>query len=258
MTHNKKLILDHIQKSYSDKGQTEIVLKDISMYVEQGEFVSLIGPSGSGKSTILQIIGGLAAPTAGYVQLDNQMVTGKRGLISYMPQADCLFPWRTIEENVITALEVAGSKRSDALVKAREWLPKIGLGGYEKKLPQVLSGGMRQRVSFLRALLSEQELMCLDEPFGALDALTRLDMQKWLLGIWEQYQRSVLFVTHSIEEALFLSDRIYVLSEKPTIVLDEFHVPWERPRDSAVTISREFQQLKQAIYESMQRGHDHS
>ncbi|MCR8642072.1 ABC transporter ATP-binding protein [Paenibacillus sp. N1-5-1-14] len=254
MTLHNKLVLEHIQKSFVDKRQTELVLQDISLHVAQGEFVSLIGPSGSGKSTILQIIGGLVEPSAGSVRLDDQDVTGKRGLISYMPQADCLFPWRTIEENVITALEVAGVNRDQALKQAREWLPRIGLGGYEKKLPQVLSGGMRQRVSFLRALLSEQELMCLDEPFGALDALTRLDMQKWLLSIWEQDQRSVLFVTHSIEEALYLSDRIYVLSEKPTLILQEFQVPWARPRDSAVTLSPAFQEMKQAIYSSMQRG----
>ncbi|MGO4500614.1 ABC transporter ATP-binding protein [Paenibacillus sp. 2RAB27] len=242
-----KLKLSGIRHVFPNKKGHVSVLADIHLHVEQGEFVSIIGPSGSGKSTLFHIIGGLVQPTSGEVWLDGEKVTGKKGLISYMPQQPALFPWRSIEENVALGQEVAGESRNSAIAKAREWLPKVGLGGYERELPHVLSGGMQQRVSFLRALLSPQELMCLDEPFGSLDALTRLDMQAWLINIWEQNKRSILFVTHSIEEALFLSDRIYVLSNKPASILEELKVPFARPRQEAIMQEPAFIALRQHI-----------
>jgi len=239
-----KLELKSIHQSFPSKKQMTKVLSEISLQVNEGEFVSIIGPSGSGKSTLFHIIGGLLTPSSGAVLLDGNAVTGQKGLISYMPQQPALFPWRSIEENVILAQEVAGIARDQALAAAREWLPRVGLGGYEKELPHVLSGGMQQRVSFLRALLSPQELMCLDEPFGALDALTRQEMQAWLLNIWEQNKRSILFVTHSIEEALYMSDRIYVLSNKPSTVLEELIVPFARPRQEAIMQDALFQEMR--------------
>jgi ABC-type nitrate/sulfonate/bicarbonate transport system ATPase subunit len=242
-----KLELRDIHHGFSGKKQHVSVLTDISLHVKEGEFVSIIGPSGSGKSTLFHIIGGLIAPSSGEVWLDGVNVTGIKGLISYMPQQPALFPWRSIESNVALAQEVAGETRAAALEKAREWLPKVGLGGYEQELPHVLSGGMQQRASFLRALLSPQELMCLDEPFGSLDALTRQGMQAWLLNIWEQNKRSILFVTHSIEEALFLSDRIYVLSNKPAQIIEELEVPFMRPRQESVMIEPKFHELRQHI-----------
>lgn len=242
-----KLELKGIHHTFPGKKQQVSVLSDLSLHVNEGEFVSLIGPSGSGKSTLFHIIGGLISPTSGEVWLDGINVTGNKGLISYMPQQPSLFPWRSIESNVALSQEVAGEARAMALAKAREWLPKVGLGGYENELPHVLSGGMQQRVSFLRALLAPQELMCLDEPFGSLDALTRQSMQSWLLNIWEQNKRSILFVTHSIEEALFLSDRIYVLSNKPAHILEELVVPFERPRQESVTVQPDFHELRQHI-----------
>jgi ABC-type nitrate/sulfonate/bicarbonate transport system ATPase subunit len=242
-----KLKLTGIHHVFPNKKGKVSVLADIHLHVEQGEFVSIIGPSGSGKSTLFHIIGGLVQPTSGEVWLDGEKVTGKKGLISYMPQQPALFPWRSIEENVALGQEVAGESRTSAIAKAREWLPKVGLGGYERELPHVLSGGMQQRVSFLRALLSPQELMCLDEPFGSLDALTRLEMQAWLINIWEQNKRSILFVTHSIEEALFLSDRIYVLSNKPASILEELKVPFARPRQEAIMQEPAFITLRQHI-----------
>ncbi|AHD05418.1 ABC transporter ATP-binding protein [Paenibacillus larvae] len=247
----KKLELVHLTKTFTQEKNERTVLKDISLHVNEGEFVSLIGPSGSGKSTLFHIIGGLIPPSSGEVKLEGKTVTGQKGLISYMPQQASLLPWRTIEQNVIMALEVSGKPASASLEKARAWLKRAGLSGYENSYPHVLSGGMQQRVSFLRALLSEQELMCLDEPFGALDALTRQDMQEWLLHLWEENKRSVLFVTHSIEEALYLSDRIYLLSKKPTIVLEEIRVPFDRPRREEVQLDSLFLQLKQDIYRQM-------
>jgi ABC-type nitrate/sulfonate/bicarbonate transport system ATPase subunit len=248
-----KLKLTGIYHDFSSKKGQVPVLADIHLHVEQGEFVSIIGPSGSGKSTLFHIIGGLLLPTSGEVWLDGEKVTGKKGLISYMPQQPALFPWRSIEANVALGQEVAGESRSTAIASAREWLPKVGLGGYEHELPHVLSGGMQQRVSFLRALLSPQELMCLDEPFGSLDALTRQDMQAWLINIWEQNKRSILFVTHSIEEALFLSDRIYVLSNKPASILEEVTVPFARPRQETVLQEPKFQELRQHLQGLLRR-----
>jgi ABC-type nitrate/sulfonate/bicarbonate transport system ATPase subunit len=244
-----KLELHHISQAFTNKKQTVSVLSDVSLHVGEGEFVSIIGPSGSGKSTLFHIIGGIIPPSSGQVWLDGREVTGKKGLISYMPQQPALFPWRSIEANVVLAQEVSGAERSSSLQQAREWLNKAGLGGYEKEYPHLLSGGMQQRVSFLRALLSPQELMCLDEPFGSLDALTRQDMQAWLLEIWEQNKRSVLFVTHSIEEALYLSDRIYVFSNKPTKIIKELTIPFARPRRDTVMGEPLFQKLRQEIYE---------
>ena len=249
-----KLELQDVSLSFAagtDAGSKLHVLDGLSLHVKQGEFVSIIGPSGSGKSTIFHLIGGLHLPAGGRILMDGQDINGTKGLISYMPQNNTLFPWRTIEQNVMLSLEIAGMPRKKALPLVREWLSKVGLGGYENAYPHVLSGGMRQRAAFVRALLSPQELMCLDEPFGALDALTRLDMQRWLLGIWEQNKRSVLFVTHSIEEALFLSDRIYVLSNKPTRVLHEVVVPFSRPRAEGVKLEHAFTELTQLIYEMM-------
>jgi ABC-type nitrate/sulfonate/bicarbonate transport system ATPase subunit len=224
------------------------VLDNITLKVDKGEFVSIIGPSGCGKSTLFQLIGGLMTPDSGDIFLDGRNITGQSGHISYMPQHNTLFPWRTVEENAILALEIAGEPRRQALRTAREWLERLGLERYAKEYPHALSGGMQQRVAFLRALISPQELMCLDEPFGALDALTRHDMQQWLLDIWERHRRTVLFITHSIEEAILLSDRIYVLSNKPASVVREFAVPFARPRSERLLEEQQFVRLRTEIH----------
>lgn len=253
---NPILELHKVSYSYNGKNKSVQVLSDLSLYVGKGEFVSIVGPSGSGKTTLFQIIGGLLTPSSGQVWLEGSDVTGKKGLISYMPQQPSLFPWRSIESNVVLAQEITGANQSKALEEARNWLSRVGLSGYEKEYPHVLSGGMQQRVSFLRALLSPHELMCLDEPFGSLDALTRQDMQAWLLSIWERNKRSILFVTHSIEEALYLSDRIYVLTVKPSTVLREFIIPFPRPRLESVMLETAFQQLRQDIYALMKKNQE--
>jgi ABC-type nitrate/sulfonate/bicarbonate transport system ATPase subunit len=247
------LELKHVQHTYTNKSKSVQVLSDISLHVDKGEFVSIVGPSGSGKTTLFQIIGGLITPSSGEVWLEGSLVTGQKGLISYMPQQPSLFPWRSVESNVVLAQEIAGASLSEALEEARKWLGRVGLSGYEQEFPHVLSGGMQQRVSFLRALLSPQELMCLDEPFGSLDALTRQEMQAWLLDIWEANKRAVLFVTHSIEEALYLSDRIYVLSNKPSSIMKVIEVPFARPRRESVMLDLSFQQLRQEIYAIMKK-----
>ncbi|MFM1655511.1 ABC transporter ATP-binding protein [Brevibacillus sp. B_LB10_24] len=248
-----QLKLRNLAKTFRSNGTERKVLDNITLTVKKGQFVSIVGPSGSGKSTLFHIIGGLIRPTSGQVFMDGKDVTGTKGLISYMPQQPALFPWRTIVDNAILAREVAGLPRRESIEMAREWLGKVGLQGYEQAYPHVLSGGMQQRVAFLRALLSPQEYMCLDEPFGSLDALTRYDMQKWLTSIWETQKRSVLFVTHSIEEALFLSDTIYVFSNKPTTVLKEITVPFPRPREEEVMGIPVFHELKREIYQLLKR-----
>lgn len=242
------LELKQVSKHY-DTGPRRIdVLQNISLRVERGEFAAVIGPSGCGKTTLFKLIGGLLTPTAGEIWLEGKEIAGKTGHVSYVPQQKTLFPWRSVESNAALALEVTGTPRQAALAEVRAWLPRIGLSGYEKAYPETLSGGMQQRVSFLRALLSPQELMCLDEPFGALDALTRAEMQQWLLDIWEEHRRSVLLVTHSIEEALFLADRVYVLSHKPARIVQEITVPFARPRTPQTMALPEFMALRQEIH----------
>lgn len=238
MSHLK---INHITKRFA---QNE-VLKDLTFSIEREEFVSIVGPSGSGKSTIFHLIGGMLKPENGTIELAGQDITGNRGSISYMPQTSSLLPWRTVLQNVLLGQELQGKKDEDL---AKEMLIKAGLMNYIHAYPSELSGGMKQRVAFIRALLSPQSLICLDEPFSALDELTRLDMQKWLLSIWEDHRRTILFVTHSIEEAIFLSDRIIVLSHKPAHVKCEFRIPFKRPREESLLLADEFLEWKRKIY----------
>ncbi|MNW52218.1 Bicarbonate transport ATP-binding protein CmpD [compost metagenome] len=242
-----------VHASFRERRSRLPVLNGLSLTVKQGEFVAIVGPSGCGKSTLFHIIGGLLKPQEGQVLMNGHDVTGQRGKISYMPQQPALFPWRTIEDNVLLAGEVAMDTppRAEALAEARKWLSSVGLAGFEQAYPHMLSGGMQQRAAFLRALLSPQELMLLDEPFSALDALTRSDMQRWLLDIWEQNRRSVLFITHNIEEALLLADRVYVLSNRPATVLHEVHVPFDRPRREEITEESAFLERKRQIAQWM-------
>ncbi|OBA04674.1 ABC transporter ATP-binding protein [Paenibacillus polymyxa] len=251
------LELDRISLAFREKRSSLPVLQDVSLTVKPGEFVSLIGPSGSGKSTLFHIIGGLLQPQQGRIRMHGRDITGERGHISYMPQQPALFPWRTTLDNILLGQEnaprkdAAASSRSvserERRKEALQWLEQVGLGKFAKAYPHTLSGGMQQRAAFLRALLSPQELMLLDEPFSALDALTRADMQQWLLQMWEKNRRSVLFITHSIEEALLLSDRIYVLSARPASVVHVVDVPFPRPRREEITLDPRFMEWKRTM-----------
>lgn len=238
------LTVEKVSKTF---GKNE-VLKDLSFSIHDAEFVSIVGPSGSGKSTLFHLIGGLLSPDNGEIRLDGNIINGKRGSISYMPQSPSLFPWRTILENVMLGGEILGKKDKQA---ALEMIERAGLGGYENAYPDQLSGGMKQRAAFIRSMLSPQALICLDEPFSALDEFTRLEMQKWLLSIWEENKRSILFVTHNIEEALYLSDRIVVLSTRPAAVKTEFKIPFPRPRDESIVLTEEFLHWKKKIYNEL-------
>ncbi|MGG0643466.1 ABC transporter ATP-binding protein [Sporosarcina gallistercoris] len=242
-----QLTLENVTKSYG----TNHVLQNISLSVKEGEFVSIVGPSGSGKSTIFQLIGGLYSPDGGTISLDGSVLNNSQGHISYMPQSPALFPWRTVLQNVEVSAEIAGTgiDRSQTL----QLIKNAGLSGYEDAYPSELSGGMKQRVSFIRSLNAPQSIICLDEPFSALDEFTRLEMQQWLLSIWETNRKSILFITHAIDEALFLSDRILVLSDKPAVVKKEIIVPFSRPRSEELLLSDTFLALKREIY-SLLRG----
>lgn len=240
------LSIQGIRKSFDEK----FVLGDVSFDVLDGEFVSLIGPSGSGKSTLFGIVGGLLEPEAGEITIDGASIVNERGHISYMPQQDALFPWRTILDNVVLGQELHGEVDT---AQAKKMLEFAGLGEVIHAYPHQLSGGMKQRASFIRALLSPQSVLCLDEPFSALDEFTRLDMQKWLLKIWEAHKQSILFITHSIEEALFLSDKIVVLTNSPAEVKEVIDVPFARPRDEALLLTEEFLMWKRKVLDVVAR-----
>ncbi|RSK35552.1 ABC transporter ATP-binding protein [Bhargavaea beijingensis] len=232
-------------------GQTD-VLGGLSFRVGDGEFVSILGPSGSGKSTLFQLIGGLLEPDGGEIRLGEQPIRGRRGMISYMPQRPSLLPWRTVLDNVRLGAEIAGAPDPPDAI---DMLDKAGLGGYADAYPHQLSGGMQQRAAFIRSLLSPQDFICLDEPFSALDEFTRAEMQQWLLSLWEENPRSILFVTHNIEEAIYLSDRILILTDKPAQLLSEYHVPFRRPRTPDLILSEEFLDIRRQIARQLTAPH---
>jgi ABC-type nitrate/sulfonate/bicarbonate transport system ATPase subunit len=211
-------------------GSAVTALADLSLVVARGEFVALVGPSGGGKSTLLSIIAGLDTPTVGSVALDGDPQAQRLGRVGYMPQRDLLLPWRTALDNAVAGLEVRGVPKAAAREQARALFADFGLAGFERAYPHALSGGMRQRVAFARTVLAARELLLLDEPFGALDALTRAGLQRWLLDIWGRLGATCLLVTHDVDEALLLADRVYVLTARPGRVRLERRVPLARPR----------------------------
>ncbi len=225
-------------------GEQVIALDDINIDVRASTFTSVIGPSGCGKSTLFNIIAGLDQPTSGRVDIHGRDATGLIGITGYMLQRDLLLPWRTILDNVILGLEVGGLARKQARELALPLLGRYGLGGFERHYPRELSGGMRQRAALVRTLLYNKDPILLDEPFGALDAQTRANMQEWLLNIWEHEQKTVLFITHDLDEALFLSDVVFVMSPRPGRVIERIEVGLERPRSAEVMATPEFLELK--------------
>jgi NitT/TauT family transport system ATP-binding protein len=224
------------------------VLQNQSLHVRQNEFVALLGPSGCGKSTLLQIVNGLIPADAGQVMLDGVDVTGRTGSGRGMVfQGSDLLPWRTALENVAFGLEIQGVPKAERLARARAYLQRVGLKDFEDAWPHQLSGGMQQRVGIARAFCIQPTLLMMDEPFGALDVQTRDTLQDELLRIWEAEPKTVLFVTHGIEEALYLADRIIVYGKRPARVLREITVPYERPRQEAMKLDTAFLQLRREI-----------
>ncbi|MBZ5739500.1 ABC transporter ATP-binding protein [Nocardioides mangrovi] len=244
-----------LAKQFAVRGGVREVVDNVSFDVAPGEFVSVIGPSGCGKSTMFNILAGLETPTSGEVRVDGRDAIGHREHFAYMPQKDLLFPWRTIAENAALGLEVQGVPRRKARAQARELFPAFGLAGFEDSHPFELSGGMRQRAALLRTVVQGREILLLDEPFGALDSLTRIEMQNWLQGVWSDHSWTAVLITHDIREAVYLSDRVIVLSARPTRVRLDVRIDLERPRDLAVTTSAEFAAYEQQLIEVL---HDES
>lgn len=242
-----RLRLDGIRKSF---GQTE-VLDGISLHVREGEFVSILGPSGAGKSTIFQLLTGTISANGGTISLNEEPLKPLKGQFAFMPQRDALMPWRRILDNATLGLEVQGMSRKAARAKVMPLIAEFGLAGFEDHYPAQLSGGMRQRAALLRTVVQERDMLLLDEPFGALDALTRTGMQRWLETMWKRHRWTALLITHDVREAVFLSDRIYVLSARPARVLREFHVPLPRPRDGTARGLRQASAIEAAVLETL-------
>jgi ABC-type nitrate/sulfonate/bicarbonate transport system ATPase subunit len=247
--------LRDLDASYRDGGAMMPVLAGLSLAVAQNEFVAVVGPSGSGKSTLLNIIAGLDEPDRGMVALDGNDLPAKArlGRTAYMHQRDLLFPWRTVEQNAALALEIDGVRARDARAAARARLPEFGLQGFGDVYPAQLSGGMRQRAAFLRTMLSGRRTVLLDEPFGALDALTRADMHAWLADRLQSEPRSALLVTHDIDEAIVLADRIVILSERPGHIVHIEPIGLARPRTREIVTEPRFIAHKASVLAQLGR-----
>jgi NitT/TauT family transport system ATP-binding protein len=244
-----KLIVDQVGKVFSTKAGEVVALDQTSFSVEEGEFVTILGPSGCGKSTILRVVAGLEEPTSGRVYLDGKEIKGPgpdRGMVF---QSYTLYPWLTVEENIAFGLQLKGISKAEQREVAHHYLELIGLKGFEKHYPIQLSGGMKQRVAIARALANDPEILLMDEPFGALDAQTRAIMQEILLKVWEESKKTILFITHDVEEAIFLGDSIYVMTARPGRLKKNIKVPLPRPRDYQNKNSAEFLALKQELLE---------
>ena len=244
------LQLSRLSKTFGTGPSRVEALQDINIDIGRGEFVTVVGPSGCGKSTLFNVLSGLAEPDAGARILYNgepRLAPELLGKVAFMPQRDLLLPWRRVVDNAILPLQVEGVPRAEALKRAEPMFAEFGLAGFERHYPQQLSGGMRQRVALMRTFLFERDLTLLDEPFGALDALTRSLMQRWLLDIWQRHQRTILFITHDVEEAIFLGDRVMVMTARPGRIKLVLDIPLRRPRPAEMLTSPEFIALKRKV-----------
>ena len=238
----------------SSDGDVFEAVRGVSLSVGDGEFVSILGRSGCGKSTLFNAVAGLLRPSAGAVRYEGSVINEQPGHAGYMMQRDHLFPWRTVHDNVVLGLDVLGEDKQVSRDRAAALFPRFGLAGFEKLYPSALSGGMRQRAALMRTMLLDRDLLLLDEPFGALDAITRAEMQAWLLEIWEEFRRTILFITHDVEEAVFLSDRVVIMGGPPGQLLGSVEVDVPRPREYAeAVISSEFIRAKHEILDVIAR-----
>nr|WP_325209897.1 ABC transporter ATP-binding protein [Salinibacterium sp.] len=251
-----QLVVDDVSRYFqSPDGSLVEALVGANLQVREGEFISLIGPSGCGKSTLFNLIAGLDEPSSGRIVVDGVERNGQQGLVGYMLQKDMLLPWRTVLDNVVLGLEIGGIKKKEAYAIAKPLLETYGLGSFMDRYPSQLSGGMKQRAALLRTILFNRDIILLDEPFGALDAQTREHMQEWLLDLWDDFQKTVLFVTHDIDEAIYLSDRVFVMSARPGRIVAEMPITLPRPRHSSISTSPEFVALKAEAREYLNSAH---
>ena len=237
------LSLSGVSKTFGDK----VAVASTDLTIEQGSFVSVVGPSGCGKSTLFNLIAGLVAPDTGTISLAGETIIGSTGHVGYMLQKDLLVPWRTVRDNIMMVAHLTRPLTSDDREQADALAHRYGLGEYLDHYPKALSGGMRQRVAFMRTLVTPHPLLLLDEPFGALDAQTRLDMQRWLLEVWKESGRTILFITHDVDESIFLSDRVVVMSPRPGRIVADFANPLPRPRNFDSLTTMDFVELKAQI-----------
>ncbi|MGO4437982.1 ABC transporter ATP-binding protein [Rhizobium sp. RAF56] len=243
----RRLELLDIRKSFGSVP----VLDGISLYEEEGEFVTIVGPSGAGKSTILRMLTGADTADSGEIRFADQPLATSGATFAFMPQRDALMPWRCILDNATLGLEVAGLDRDTARARVLPHFETFGLAGFERHYPAQLSGGMRQRAALLRTVVQARDMLLFDEPFGALDAITRAQMQQWLSQMWTGHRWTALLITHDVREAVFLSDRIYVLSPRPARIAASFTVPLPRPRSFADLGSAEARTIETAILETL-------
>ena len=243
-----------VTRTYRDGIRSVTALENTDMDVPDGKFVTIVGPSACGKSTLLNLFCGLDKPDAGSIETPALGVGQLLGRVGYMPQQDLLMPWRTVTDNAAVGLECLGCDREEARRQAREHMARFGLLGFELSYPGQLSGGMRQRVAMLRTFLCGRRINLLDEPFGKLDAMTRASMQTWLLDYWQENRCTIVFVTHDIDEALFLSDVVHLMSPRPGRIIRSLEVDVVRPRKyGEVVTSVRFNQLKAGLLESLGR-----
>ena len=244
-----------IGKTYATRSGPLRAVADASFEAEEGQFISLLGPSGCGKSTLLMMLAGLEAPSAGAMQLAGQPVAGPRRDTGIIFQDATLLPWRSVLDNVMFPIEILKLPREPHLTRAHELLARVGLTGFEEKRPHELSGGMRQRVAICRALVHDPKVLLMDEPFSALDAITRDQMNVVLSDMLERYRKTVIFVTHSIREAVYLSDRVLVMGGRPSSIILDLPVAFTRPRQFAIEDTAEFGALCRRLRETIEQAH---
>ncbi len=249
-----KIEISHLTKRFmTPSGEPFTAIRDVSLTVEPGQFCAIVGPTGCGKSTTLGQVSGLERPSGGSVQVGGRDVTGITEGVSFMFQNDALFPWKSVLGNVMIGPTLTGMSKKDAIALARDWLRRVGLAGFEDRYPHQLSGGMRKRVAMAAALINSPRILLMDEPFGALDVQTKAIMQTELLGLWEQSRPSVLFITHDLDEAVALADRVLVMTSSPGTIKESFDIDLPRPRGEVQTIRHEprFLELQNQIWASL-------
>lgn len=239
-----------VTKIFPTRNGPVLAIQNFNLEVKEGEFVCIVGPSGCGKSTFLRILGGLIEPTSGEINLGSSQKGGPLQNIVFQEYA--IFPWKTVIDNVAFGLQMRGLPRHERREIASDWLRKVGLVKFAHSYPHQLSGGMKQRVSMARAFANNPEILLMDEPLGALDAQTRVVLQEELIRLWEAFRKTVVYITHSIEEAVWLGDRVVLMTAHPGTNKNEFHVPFQRPRSFALTSTTEFGQLTYAIWQELQ------
>jgi NitT/TauT family transport system ATP-binding protein len=254
MSVERYVTVSNLRKVYRTGAETVEAVSSVSFTVPQGQFVAILGPSGCGKSTLLMMVGGLETVTSGSIEIGGTPMTGPRTSIGVMFQDPTLLPWKSALDNVLFPIRVLKRPLEEYRARARALLEMVGLQDFAAKKPQQLSGGMRQRVAICRALVYDPELLLMDEPFSALDAITRDEMNEALLDIWQRYTKTALFVTHSIREAVLLADRVLVMTRRPATIVEDLEIPFARPRDMSIGDTPAFNGICSHLRAKIERG----